>query len=103
MPSKRRSTKRPYGQPHQEFDTDKVQGVLGARREIGPGGEEYLVAVPRLSDKVYTCPACGRDIPGSQHHVVAWAADGIFGQEAASDARRHWHKNCWETFGRTRG
>ncbi len=68
---------------------DRVQGVLGSRRETGPGGEEFLVAVPRPSDKVYTCPACGREIPGSQQHVVAWAADGIFGPEAASDERRH--------------
>lgn len=103
MPSKRRSTKRPYGQPHQELDLDRVRASVGARREMGPGGEEYLVAVPRPSDKLYTCPACGQDIEGSVTHVVAWAADGIFGPEAASAARRHWHKRCWETFGRARG
>ena len=103
MPSKRRSTKRPYGLPHPELDVDRVQSSFGARREPGPGGEDYLVAVPRPSDKTYTCPACGRDIPGNQQHVVAWAEDGLFGPEAASDARRHWHRTCWENFGRVRG
>jgi len=103
MPSKRRSTKRPYGQPHQELDVERVQGSLGARRERGPGGEDYLVAVPRPTDKVYTCPACGREVQGSIQHVVAWAADGIMGPESASEQRRHWHRGCWENFGRARG
>lgn len=103
MPSKRRSSKRPYGQPHPELDVERVQGSLGARRELGPGGEEYLVAVPRPSEKSYTCPACAREIPGDLAHVVAWPADGLFGADAAAEQRRHWHRACWESFGRARG
>ncbi|WP_084622515.1 hypothetical protein [Demequina oxidasica] len=102
MPSKRRSSKRPYGQPHPELDMNRARGG-GARQESGPGGEDYLVATPRLTDKTFVCPSCGRDIPPQTAHVVAWAADGLFGAEAAAADRRHWHTYCWETFGRTRG
>jgi len=102
MPSKRRSSKRPYGQPHPEFDVDRARGG-GARPEMGPGGEEYLVATPRLTDKTYVCPSCGRDIPPNTAHLVAWAADGLFGADAAAADRRHWHTHCWTTFGRTNG
>jgi hypothetical protein len=102
MPSKRRSSKRPYGQPHPELDPDRVFGG-GARRESGPRGEDYLVATPRLTDKTYVCPGCGREIAPQTAHVVAWAADGLFGADAAAADRRHWHTNCWATFGRARG
>lgn len=103
MPSKRRSTKRPYGQAHPELDVDKVRSSLGARREVGPRGEEYFVAVPRPNEKVYTCPACAQDIPGDLAHVVAWPAEDILGPESAAAQRRHWHKACWERLGRSRG
>lgn len=75
----------------------------GARTETGPGGETYQVAVPRLTDKTYTCPACQRQIPPQTAHVVAWATDGLFGAEVAAEQRRHWHTNCWNTFGRRGG
>lgn len=102
MPSGRRSSKRPYGQPHEELDVERLRGVV-SRIERGPGGEDYHVATPRPTDKTYTCPGCGQDIPGDVTHVVAWATDGIFGAEAAASARRHWHTQCWATFGRSRG
>lgn len=102
MPSGRRSNKRPYHQPHQELDVERALGG-SARREIGPGGEEYFVATPRPNDKTYVCPGCHRDIDGATTHVVAWAADGLFGAEVAAAERRHWHTNCWKTFGRARG
>ncbi|WP_062317731.1 hypothetical protein [Demequina maris] len=103
MPSGRRSSKRPYGQPHPELDVDRLRAGGSARVETGPGGEEYFVAVPRPSDRTFTCPGCSRDIPGDQQHIVAWATGGLFGEEAAAAARRHWHTACWETFGRSRG
>ncbi|GMA36684.1 MULTISPECIES: hypothetical protein [Demequina] len=103
MPKSRRSRKRPYGQPHEELDVERLSGSLGGRRESGPGGEEYLVATPRPSEKTYTCPGCSQEIDGQTVHVVAWPADGLFGPEAAAAQRRHWHTHCWNTFGRTRG
>ncbi|MFV0632494.1 hypothetical protein [Demequina sp.] len=102
MPSKRRSSKRPYGQPHPELDVDRLANATGGRRESGPGGEEYIVVTPRPSEKTYVCPGCGQDIPGDVTHLVAWPSDGLFGADAAAATRRHWHTNCWNTFGRTR-
>ncbi len=103
MSRKRRSNKRPYGQPHPELDVERLANATGGRRERGPGGEEYIVVTPRPTDKTYVCPGCGQDIAGDSVHVVAWAADGLFGAEAAAAARRHWHTGCWNSFGRTRG
>ncbi|WP_084124014.1 hypothetical protein [Demequina sp. NBRC 110054] len=103
MPSKRRSSKRPYGQPHQDLDVERLAGSVGARREIGPRGEEYKVAVPRPSDRTYLCPGCSQEIDGATQHLVAWPADGLFGADAAAATRRHWHTHCWNTYGRTRG
>lgn len=102
MPSGRRSSKRPYGQPHQELDVGRVWGNR-ARIEPGPRGEDYYVAVPRPTDRTFVCPGCQGEIAGDTPHVVAWAVDGILGTEAAADARRHWHTGCWGTFGRARG
>ena len=102
MPTGRRSSKRPYGKPHEELDVERVRGG-GPRIERGPGGEDYYVATPRPNDKTYVCPGCQQEIPGDTVHVVAWAADGLFGPEAAQSARRHWHTHCWRTFGRVNG
>lgn len=102
MPSGRRSRKRPYGQPHEDYDTERALGAA-PRIERGPGGEDYYVATPRPTDKTYTCPSCGKEIPGDSQHIVAWATGGLFGEEAAAAARRHWHTHCWRTFGRSRG
>jgi len=102
MPSGRRSRKRPYAQPHQEYEADRaVSG--GPRIERGPRGEDYYVATPRPTEKTFTCPACGREIAGDTPHVVAWAVDGLFGEESAAADRRHWHTACWHNFGRARG
>lgn len=103
MPSKRRSSKRPYGQPHPELDVERLRGSMGAWRETGPRGEDYWVAIPRPTDRSYTCPGCGGTIAGDVQHIVAWPAESILGEQAAAEARRHWHRGCWTSFGRTRG
>ena len=28
-------------------------------------------------------------------HVVVWRADGVLGDRADLEARRHWHAHCW--------
>ena len=99
----RRSRKRPYGEPHPELDVGRLQGGFGSTIEPGPGGEDYHVAHARLREKSYMCPGCSQEIPPGQPHLVAWAADGLFGPEAAAEDRRHWHKGCWERFGRSGG
>jgi hypothetical protein len=50
---------------------------------------------PASATKHYVCPNCGLDIPPGTAHVVAWRADGLFGEEQDLAARRHWHTHCW--------
>lgn len=45
--------------------------------------------------KEYSCPGCGLTIAPGTGHVVAWRADGLFGEEDDLAARRHWHTHCW--------
>ncbi len=47
--------------------------------------------------KEYACPGCGLAIAVGTAHVVAWRADGLFGEEDDLAARRHWHTHCWRT------
>jgi len=102
MPSGRRSSKRPYGKPHEEFDPERALGG-GPRVETGPRGEPHYVVAPRPNDKTYICPGCQQEIAGDTAHLVAWPVETMFGEDDAKAARRHWHTNCWRTFGRTRG
>jgi hypothetical protein len=45
--------------------------------------------------KTYSCPGCGLSIAIGSPHIVAWRADGLFGDAADLAARRHWHSQCW--------
>jgi hypothetical protein len=47
--------------------------------------------------KEYVCPGCGGAIAVGTAHVVAWRADGLFGEADDLAARRHWHAHCWRT------
>ncbi|MCC2310088.1 hypothetical protein [Cellulomonas chengniuliangii] len=99
MPSGRRSTKRPYGTEHIPLDPDRLRG--GRRTEHGADGE-WTVQDVRGSDRPYRCPGCDQLVAPGTTHVVAWAADGMFGPAAALDDRRHWHSACWAARGRRR-
>ncbi|MBN2176735.1 MAG: hypothetical protein JW722_03660 [Demequinaceae bacterium] len=101
--ARKRYRKRPYSEPHEEFDAERATGGFPARLEAGPGGEPYHVAVSRQTDDTFVCPACGQDIAPRTNHVVAWAAGGLFGEGVAIEERRHWHTSCWGRFGRARG
>lgn len=48
--------------------------------------------------KTYRCPGCDHEIPVGLPHLVAWRADGL----GAVDARRHWHRACWNNRGHRR-
>lgn len=100
---RRKSTKRPYNEPHPELDVDRLRGGSVPRIEPGPAGEPYNVATSRLTESTFICPACGQVIPAQTAHVVAWATGHLFGEGVAVEERRHWHTACWERFGRTRG
>jgi hypothetical protein len=45
--------------------------------------------------KTYRCPGCGGVIQERTPHVVVWRADGVLGETADLEARRHWHQHCW--------
>ena len=45
--------------------------------------------------KSYVCPGCGRDVVPGSAHLVVWRADGVLGDAADLDGRRHWHTACW--------
>ena len=98
MPSSRRSSKRPYGS-HVPLDLDRATG--GLRLESDEQGQ-WSVRTITGSDKSYICPACQQTISPATAHVVAWFHDGIGGESAGLDNRRHWHKSCWQRRGRLR-
>jgi hypothetical protein len=94
MPSRRRSTKRPYAAEYEPLDIERARG--GRSSERGPDGE-WTVQRVAGSPRTYRCPGCDQVIGPSTAHVVAWAADGLFGAEAALADRRHWHAACWSS------
>ncbi|KGM13764.1 hypothetical protein [Cellulomonas bogoriensis] len=96
MPSRR--PRRRQG-PHRELDLDRALG--GRRSESGPDGD-WTVQQVRGGAKEYRCPGCNQMIPAGAAHVVAWAADGLLGSQAALELRRHWHSACWTARGRRR-
>ncbi|GGC12165.1 hypothetical protein [Cellulomonas carbonis] len=99
MPSRRRSTKRPYGDEPPPLDLERA---LGGRRSESAADGDWTVQRVRGGDKAYTCPGCRQQIPPGTAHVVAWAADGLLGPQAALDDRRHWHSACWQHRARRR-
>ena len=50
----------------------------------------------QAAQKAYICPGCHRRIAPGTPHLVAWRADGLFGEADDLAARRHWHSACWE-------
>jgi hypothetical protein len=47
--------------------------------------------------KPYRCPGCGGVVDEGVAHVVVWRADGVLGDQADLEARRHWHLHCWRS------
>lgn len=99
MPSSRRSKRRPWTEPHPELDVQRATG--GRRSEDAPDGS-WTVQHVRGSTKSYRCPGCQGMVGPGTAHVVAWAQDGLFGQDQAVADRRHWHTACWQMRARRR-
>lgn len=89
----RRSSKRPYNQPHVPLNMDRLASLPRSQR--GPGGAEFTVRHVRGADKSYTCPGCNQTIAPRTPHVVAWSNESLFGAERGLEERRHWHTSCW--------
>ncbi|MEV8266338.1 hypothetical protein [Microbacterium sp. NPDC076911] len=77
---------------------DSFQRMLsGWKRTETKRGSEWIVqpVSAQKAQKIYACPGCGRGIQVAEAHIVAWRADGVLGDKADLDARRHWHSACW--------
>ena len=73
------------------------------RSETHPDGEWVVRRVTgAAATRAYVCPGCSQEIPPATPHVVVWQADGLMGQEAALDQRRHWHTPCGQRRARRR-
>lgn len=68
------------------------------RLQDAPDGQWHVRKIsPMSANKTYTCPGCNRQIGVGVGHLVAWRADHWSGDDAAANARRHWHSHCWDT------
>ena len=90
----RKSRKRPYHEEHRPLDVSRALG--GMRFEETHDGLTYKVQSIRSGAKDYRCPGCQQIIPAGTGHVVAWTEDGWMGAAAGQEARRHWHRSCWD-------
>lgn len=77
--------------------TDLDRAILGpAHVQTKREGSFHVQPVgATAAAKPYTCPGCQLEIAPGVAHVVAWRADGIFGEADDLAARRHWHTHCW--------
>lgn len=84
----------------EELDDFNPERVLAgfARLESAPDGDWRVRQVTtRNAAKEYTCPGCSRTIQPGVAHLVVWADDHLFGEQAGIAERRHWHTHCWRT------
>lgn len=89
--------RRPGGRPDDEEAGDLSRILYGGQHtEIRRGRAFTVQTIAGTSSvKPYICPGCTLSIEPGTPHVVAWPADGLFGEEADLAARRHWHTHCW--------
>lgn len=78
---------------HRPLDVERARGGFPVR-QAGEDGE-WMVRAAAPGDKTYICPGCGQQIPPGVASLVVWQADGLLGEAAAIDGRRHWHPACW--------
>ncbi|ROQ41395.1 hypothetical protein EDF46_0773 [Frondihabitans sp. PhB188] len=102
MPRSNRPRRAPGGRPGQvpaHDDGGDLSRILygGQRTETRRGREWVVQAISGASStKPYVCPGCTLPVEPGTPHVVAWRADGLFGEDSDLAARRHWHTHCWK-------
>lgn len=81
---------------YEPLDVERL--TTGWRRtEVRQGREWTVQPISALNaTKTYTCPGCQLMIDSGVAHVVTWRNDGILGDQADIEARRHWHQACWK-------
>lgn len=81
--------------PVPELDLERARAGI-ARRESAPDGVWVVrTMTARKAEKAYICPGCSTAVLPGIAHLVVWADDHLFGEEAGLAERRHWHTNCW--------
>ncbi|GAB3389393.1 hypothetical protein GCM10027568_11580 [Humibacter soli] len=85
------------GASRDDESDDLSRLMSGWRRTESRRGREWNVQPVSASAAVksYTCPGCGGVIEPGVAHLVIWRADGVLGDAADLQARRHWHTACW--------
>jgi hypothetical protein len=98
MPRTNRPRRR--GASRDEDVDDLARLRLGWRRTEMRRGREWNVQPVSAASavKAYMCPGCGRAVQPGIAHTVVWRADGVLGDAADLEARRHWHTACWQAF-----
>ncbi|MGV1035111.1 MAG: hypothetical protein ACOYBP_07865 [Microbacteriaceae bacterium] len=78
-------------------ESDLAYLTIGWRRTETRRGQSWTVQPisEAAAQKRYVCPGCPVMIEPGFAHVVVWRNDGIMGESADLDARRHWHTHCW--------
>lgn len=73
-------------------------GVLGGQQTYRTRDGDFLVrsVSGAAARKEYRCPGCRQQIAVGTPHVVAWPAEDLSWVASAVDARRHWHRGCWD-------
>ena len=94
--SNRPRGRRPGEEDDDDFDISRVLlGRLHTEQKRDGTWNVQPIGAPSAA-KVYTCPGCGLTIAPRTAHIVAWRADGLFGEANDVAARRHWHSHCWK-------
>jgi len=93
----RSNRRRRASRPREDDALDLERLRAGWRRtESRADGAWNVQPMPAASAaKDYACPGCGRAIPAGTAHLVTWRADGVLGDAADLEGRRHWHAACW--------
>lgn len=81
------------------LDLDRVRGSRSVESAVDG---QWTVQRVGGSDRTFRCPGCDQLIAPGTAHLVAWPADGMFGEEHALGERRHWHTSCWQARHRRR-
>jgi hypothetical protein len=91
--ARRRASKR--DQPYEPLDVERF--TVGMRRTETKRGGTWTVQPIAATNatKTYICPGCSLEIEPGVAHIAAWRQDGILGDQADIDSRRHWHNHCW--------
>ncbi|WBU39156.1 hypothetical protein [Homoserinibacter sp. YIM 151385] len=95
MPRSNRPRGRREGEEPEPLDLARVLGGVRRTERKRDGSWNVQPQSAASSVKITTCPGCGLEIAVGTAHLVAWRADGLFGEEDDLRARRHWHPHCW--------